>query len=101
MATPADALRSVPFLSGVDDRDIAGLAASMSEREVAAGKDIVTQGTGGVAFFVILEGEAVVTVDGAERRALRAGEHFGEVALVAPDLPRSSTVTATSDVRVA
>lgn len=101
MATPADALRSVPFLSGVDDRDIADLASSMSEREVAAGKDIVTQGTGGVAFFVILEGEATVSVDGAERRTLRTGEHFGEVALVAPDLPRSSTVTARSDVRVA
>jgi len=101
MATPADALRSVPFLSGVDERDLADLAASMREREISAGEDIVTQGTGGIAFFVILEGEATVTVDGAERRTLSSGEHFGEVALVAPDLPRSSSVVAKTDARVA
>ena len=101
MATPADALRSVPFLAGVEERDIADLASSMREREVSAGDDVVTQGTGGVAFFVILAGEATVTVDGAERRTLTTGDHFGEVALVAPDLPRSSSVTARTDVRVA
>ncbi|MGZ4269620.1 MAG: cyclic nucleotide-binding domain-containing protein [Solirubrobacteraceae bacterium] len=101
MPTPADALRTVPFLAGVDDRDLADLAASMREREIGAGDDIVTQGTGGVAFFVILDGDATVTVNGSERRTLHAGEHFGEVALVAPDLPRTSTVTAKTDVRVA
>jgi CRP-like cAMP-binding protein len=101
MPTPVDALRTVPFLAGVQERDLADLAASMREREVAAGDDVVTQGTGGVAFFVILDGEATVTVDGRERRTLTTGDYFGEVALVAPDLPRTSSVTAKTDVRVA
>jgi CRP-like cAMP-binding protein len=100
MPVPVEALRSVPFLSGVADRDLARLAESMRERQVAAGHDVVTQGEGGIAFFVVLDGEATVIVDGAERRRLHAGDHFGEVALVLTDVSRTATVRADSDVRV-
>jgi CRP/FNR family cyclic AMP-dependent transcriptional regulator len=101
MPVAVEELRRVPFLSGVDARDLAELASSMGEREVPAGKDLVTQGEGGIAFFVVLEGEARVTVDGAERRILTPGDHFGEIALIAPDPPRTATVTARTDLRVA
>ena len=72
----------------------------MGERAIAAGAEIVTQGEGGIAFFVVLEGEATVSVDGAERRVLRSGDYFGEIALIAKDPPRTATVTAASDLRV-
>ena len=65
------------------------------------GKEIVSQGKGGVAFFLILEGQATVMVDGEERRTLGPGDHFGEIALIAPDVPRTSTVRADSDMRLA
>ena len=100
MPVPVEALRAVPFLSGVADRDLAELAGSMGERDVPAGQDLVTQGTGGIAFFVVLDGEASVSVDGTERRTIRSGDHFGEIALIAKDPPRTATVTATTDVRV-
>jgi CRP-like cAMP-binding protein len=96
----ADELRRVPFLSSVDDRDLSALAGSMGERSVSAGQDLVTQGEGGIAFFVVLEGEATVSVDGAERRLLRTGDYFGEIALIARDPPRTATVKAETDVRV-
>ena len=88
-------------MSAVPRKQLDGLSQTMSEREVAAGKDVVTQGSGGVAFFLIIEGQATVIVDGEDRRQLGPGDHFGEIALIVPDAPRTSTVRADSDMKLA
>ena len=88
-------------MSAVPRKQLDGLSQTMSEREVPAGKDVVTQGSGGVAFFLILEGQATVIVDGEDRRQLGPGDHFGEIALIVPDAPRTSTVRADSDMKLA
>jgi CRP-like cAMP-binding protein len=101
MSVTLDALQKVPFLSHVSRKDLDGLAQTMSERDIPAGKDVVTQGSGGVAFFLILDGTATVIVDGEERRQLGPGDHFGEIALIVPDVARTSTVRADTDLRTA
>ena len=101
MSVTLDALQKVPFLSHVARKQLDGLAQTMAERDASAGKEIVTQGKGGVAFFLILEGQAKVVVDGEERRTLGPGDHFGEIALIVPDIPRTSTVRADSDMKLA
>jgi CRP-like cAMP-binding protein len=101
MSVTLDALQKVPFLADVSRKDLDGLAQTMTNRDVVAGKDVVTQGKGGVAFFLILEGRATVIVDGEERRTLGPGDHFGEIALIVPDVARTSTVRAETDVRLA
>ena len=73
----------------------------MRERHVSAGSDVVVQGEHGVGFFVILDGEATVTVDGKERRTLGPGDYFGEIALLNQEAIRSATVTARSDLELA
>ena len=45
---------------------------------------------------MIESGEAQVTVDGEDRRVLRSGDYFGEIALLDAGI-RSATITATSD----
>jgi len=60
----------------------------------------VTEGGTAVAFFVILDGEAAVIAGGQELRRLGPGGHFGEIALVIPDVRRTATVRAVSEVRV-
>ena len=101
MSVTLDALQKVPFLAHVPRKDLDGLAQTMAEREARPGKEVVTQGKGGVAFFLILEGQATVVVDGEERRTLGPGDHFGEIALIVPDIPRTSTVRADSEMRLA
>lgn len=53
----------------------------------------------GDAFFVLLDGAALVTVAGRPLRRLEAGDFFGELALLDP-APRSATVTALTPVHI-
>ena len=101
MAVSIDDLREVHLLRGLKDSDLTSLAADLAERRVAAGDTVVGEGTGGVAFFFILDGETSVTVGGEEVATLGRGEYLGELALLDPEGPRSATVTARTDVVLA
>jgi CRP/FNR family transcriptional regulator, cyclic AMP receptor protein len=101
MAVSIDALREVRLLSGLKDGDLERLAADLAERRVGAGDPIVGEGTGGVAFFFILEGDTSVSVGGEEVATLGQGDYVGELALLDPEGPRSATVTAKTDVVLA
>ena len=101
MAVSIDDLREVHLLRGLKESDLVSLAADLAERRVAAGDPIVGEGTGGVAFFFILEGETSVSVAGEEVATLKRGDYVGELALLDPEGPRSATVTAKTDVVLA
>ena len=93
-----DALANVPMLSSLDRRHLEKLAKDFSERTFPAGSVVVRQGDDrGIGFFVIADGEAAVTVDDAVVATLRAGDHFGAIALIA-DRVRTATVTARTDL---
>jgi CRP-like cAMP-binding protein len=98
MAEPVDALAAVPLFSGLSKRDLKRLAGSMRERRFSAGKDVLSEGEGGVGFFVIVDGEARVSVGGREVRTLHSGDHFGEIALISGET-RTATVTAETELR--
>jgi CRP-like cAMP-binding protein len=99
MATSTDELKRVPLFSDLNQRQLRRLRRSFKERSYRPGTAIVREGEmSGVDFFVILEGEASVTVDGREVGQLGAGDHFGELALIAERV-RLSTVTASTPMR--
>ena len=99
MAAPLDLLKRVPLFQGLDDKHLKRISQAFTERPFANGQDLVTEGSGGVGFFVIENGEARVTVEGEPRRELGPGDYFGEIALIDGGL-RTATVTATSDGRM-
>jgi CRP-like cAMP-binding protein len=94
---PFDALRKVTLFTDLDDGELAQVARLFKERHFAAGETVVKEGADGAAFFLIVSGEASVTVRGAERSGLGPGDHFGEIALIDEGV-RSATITATTDL---
>jgi CRP/FNR family transcriptional regulator, cyclic AMP receptor protein len=91
-------LKRVPIFSDLDDKELERIASSMKQRTFQAGDKVTTEGQGGVGFFVIEEGEALVTVGGDERRRLGPGDYFGEVALLNQSV-RTATITAETELR--
>jgi CRP-like cAMP-binding protein len=93
-----DALAGVPMLSSLDRRHLEKLAKDFSERTFPAVSVVELEGDDhGIGFFVVADGEAVASVDGAELSRLGPGSHFGEVALIS-DRVRTATVTAVTDL---
>jgi CRP/FNR family cyclic AMP-dependent transcriptional regulator len=95
---PVELLQRVPLFADFERRDLERLARSFKERTFRAGSTIASEGKGGAGFFVIEEGEATVSVHGADRGKLSPGDYFGEIALI-DDGSRSATVTAETELR--
>ena len=93
-----DLLKRVPLFADLADRELEGIARTMRERTFQAGETIAAEASGGVGFFVIDDGEAVVTVGGEEVGRLGRGDYFGEIALIA-ETDRTATVKAQSELR--
>ncbi len=94
---PIELLQRVPLFSELDQGELEQVARLFKERRFAQGETVVMEGSGGAAFFVIAAGEATVAVGTAQRPPLRAGDYFGEIALI-DEGRRSATVTAASDL---
>lgn len=73
--------------------------APLRQIEVSAGETIVRQGAPADKFFILVEGEAEIIRDEQPAGSLRAGELFGEAAIM-EDQPRSATLRATSDAKL-
>lgn len=92
-----DTLRQVPLFSNLDEKDLDQLSRQMHERRFPEGAEVTTEGATGAGFFVIVEGNADVSIGGEHRTTLGPGDHFGEVALI-DDGVRSASITAATDL---
>lgn len=93
-----EALKHVPLFEELDAAELQSVADAMNEANVPVGAIVTAEGGPGDGFFVIESGEADVTVDGEQRATLRAGDHFGEIALLLGS-SRTATVTARTPLR--
>ena len=100
MGVEVEELRQVRFLAPLKGRALKRLAGGMTERAAPEGEELVKEGESGVAFFVVLDGELAVIAGGKEVRRLGPGDHFGEIALIAPEASRTATVRAVTGVRL-
>jgi CRP-like cAMP-binding protein len=94
-----DTLRRFHLFADLDRAQLEAIADPDSERSFAAGERILRRGMSGTGFYVILEGEATVTLGGEELNRLRQGDFFGEISTLL-DEPLTADVTADTPVRV-
>jgi CRP-like cAMP-binding protein len=90
-------LKNVPLFAGLDSRELEQIAATMRERKFSAGDTVTEEGAGGAGFFVVETGEAEVSVEGEARGSIKAGDYFGEIALLTGS-DRTATITAKTDM---
>jgi CRP-like cAMP-binding protein len=89
------ALARVPLFVHCTGKDLEFIASRTDEVDVPAGRLLVRQGDPGHTFFVLLEGEADVEVDGVQRSALQPGDFFGEISMLDRGPATATVVTRT------
>lgn len=90
-------LRSIPIFAPLPGTPLEHLASRLLPLRVDPETVIVRQGDSGDRFYVVVEGEVEVAVDGTVVSELGPGGYFGEIALIR-DVPRTATATARTPV---
>jgi aromatic-L-amino-acid decarboxylase len=100
-AVPPAELARLPVFAGIERDQLDALASWCRLHRVSAGAAVTRPWELTRDFFVILDGAAVVEVDGEHVRDLTAGDFFGEIAALdwgaGYGYARSATVVATRD----
>jgi CRP-like cAMP-binding protein len=97
-ASYVEALARLSLFADLPHPQLEGLAHSFDEEVFADGQRVMRQDVTGGGFYVILDGEAKVVIDGKERARLTRGDFFGEISILTDEAP-AADVIATSVLR--
>jgi len=86
-------LARVPIFANCTPSEIEAIVAVAQESAFQEGQIIVTQGTPGQAFYLILSGRVEIIRDAQSLGAFGPGDFFGEMSLL-DQAPRSATIKA-------
>jgi CRP-like cAMP-binding protein len=75
--------------------ELEGIAHTFDEEWFGESQRIMRQGFSGSGFYVILEGEAAVNIDGEQRAKLSRGDFFGELSILLDEAPVADIVALT------
>jgi CRP-like cAMP-binding protein len=90
-----EALARLSLFADLTHPQLEVLAHSFSEEVFAEGQRLIRQNMPGSGFYVILEGEASVVIDGDERARLRRGDFVGEISILTDEAPTADVVAVT------
>ncbi|HYT52048.1 MAG TPA: cyclic nucleotide-binding domain-containing protein [Gaiellaceae bacterium] len=93
--TVVEALAQLTLFADLTRPQLEEVAHTVGEDMFADGQRVLRQGMQGGGFFIILEGEAQVMIDGEERARLARGDFFGEIAALTGAAPTADVVATT------
>jgi len=88
----ADELAGFALFADLSTPQLQGVAHAFEESLFQDEERVLRQGMTGGGFFLIMDGEASVRVDGEERARLGRGEFFGEVSILLGEPPVADVV---------
>ena len=91
----ADQLARLSLFADLSRPELEALAHTVDEEVFAEGQRILRKGLSGSGFFVILEGQAAIEVDGEQPWTLGPGDFFGEASVLTGDPPSADVVAKT------
>ena len=95
-------LQTVPILQNMDHYERSKLVDAIKEQKVKQGQEIIKQGEAGEIFYILVEGEAIATLNENKQKPVmnyKHGDYFGELALLRGE-PRAANVIASTDCRL-
>lgn len=87
-----DILASLALFSDLSRAQLDTVVHTMDEEWFPEGQRILRQGFSGTGFYVILDGEAVVSIDGQDRVRLSRGDFFGEISILLDEPPVADVI---------
>jgi CRP-like cAMP-binding protein len=94
----ADTIAGFALFSDLSEPQLERVVHTFEERMFSGGERILRQGLTGSGFFIILDGEVEIVIDGEARATLGRGEFFGEVSILLGQ-PPVADVVATRPLR--
>ncbi len=88
-----DFLARVPIFGSCTPEEIVAITGVAQDSHFDPGQIIVTQGTPGQAFYLVLSGRVEILRDNRSLGAFGSGDFFGEMSLL-DQAPRSATIRA-------
>jgi CRP/FNR family transcriptional regulator, cyclic AMP receptor protein len=95
-----DSFSGMSLFADLSGPQLEAVAHTFDEDFFDEGTRILRKGFAGSGFYVIIEGEAAVQVDGKHLATLSRGDFFGDISALLSELP-SADVTATRPLRCA
>jgi CRP-like cAMP-binding protein len=87
-----DTIAGFAMFADLSTPQLQGVAHRFEEAFYPAGERVLRQGLTGSGYFIILDGEAAVVVDGVERARLQRGDFFGEISILLGESPIADVV---------
>ncbi|MCA1832925.1 MAG: cyclic nucleotide-binding domain-containing protein [Actinomycetota bacterium] len=87
-----DTLAQLTLFGDLSKPQLEEVAHTFEEESFGEGQRILRQGFTGGGFYVILEGEASVRIDGQEINKISRGDFFGEISIILGEPPSADVV---------
>ena len=91
----AERLAGLALFADLTPTQVEAIAHRFEEEVFAEGQRILRTGLSGAGLFVIVDGQAVIRIEGTERARFGPGEVFGEIGALTGEPPNADVEAAT------